>query len=70
MNTKNAKVSDVMKINKIVRKAKDEECLVKFTRIDKFENLKIIGFGDAAYKKIDDQTRSVEGRVIFLSNGT
>ena len=70
MKTKNAKVSDVNKINKIVRKAKEEECLVKFGRVDKFENLKIIGFGDAAYKKMDDQTRSVEGRVIFLSNGT
>ena len=67
MKTKNAKVSDVNKINKIVRKAKEEECLVKFGRVDKFEKLKIIGFGDAAYKKMDDQTRSVEGRVIFMS---
>ena len=62
MKTKNAKVSDLNKINKIVRKAKEEESLVKFGRVDKFEKLKIIGFGDAAYKKMDDQTRSVEGR--------
>ena len=69
MKNKHATVADINKINKIVRKAKKEECAVKFSKIDDFKNLKIIGFGDASYKTTDEKTRSVEGRVIFLSNG-
>ena len=69
MKTRNATVSDVKKLNKIVRKAKESESIVRFTRIDDFKNLKIVGLADASYRSQDEKVRSVEGRVIMLTNG-
>ena len=69
MKNRKATVGDVLKINKVIRKAHSDESSVVFSRIDNFENLKIIGFGDASFEKLEHQTKSVEGRIIFLSNG-
>ena len=71
MKSRNAKVSDVNKLNKIIRKAKaeEEENKLVFHRIDKFENLQVHAFCDASYKTQDDKVRSVEGRILFLTNG-
>ena len=71
MKTKHATVADVNKMNKIIKKAKDEaeQSKIVYSKIDKFENLKIFGFSDASYKTVDDKTRSVEGRILFLTNG-
>ena len=71
MKTKNATVADVNKLNKVIKKAKEgaEESAIRYKHIDSFENLKIFGYADASYKTMDDKVRSVEGRVIFLTNG-
>ena len=71
MKTKHATVADVNKMNKIIKKAKDEaeHSKIVYSKIDKYENLKIFGFSDASYKTVDDKTRSVEGRILFLTNG-
>ena len=71
MKNKNATVGDVNKMNKIIRKAKEgaEDSKLKFQRIDDFKNLKIYGFADASYKTQDNKVRSVEGRILFLTNG-
>ena len=69
MKNKNATMADVNKINKIVKKAKRKQSSVTFSRIGDFPDLKILGFGDASYRRMDDKNKSVEGRVILLSNG-
>ena len=71
MKTRNATVADINKINKVIRKAKSkaEESVIRYKHIDKFENLQIFGYADASYKTMDEKVRSVEGRVIFLTNG-
>ena len=71
MKNKNATVGDLNKMNKIIKKAKEgaEDSKINFGRIDDFENLKIYGFSDASYKSVDDKVRSVEGRILFLTNG-
>ena len=70
MKTKKATVADVNKINKIVRKAKEGKSSISFRKInpDK-KKLYIFGYGDASYRTVDDKTRSIEGRVLFLSDG-
>ena len=69
MKTKHSTVEDMRKLNKIVRKAKEGDLVVKFKRIGKMEDIKIIAMADASFKSMDEKVRSVEGRVIFLSDG-
>ena len=69
MKTKHATVADMRKLNKIVKKAREGNSIVKFKRIGKLEDIRIIAMSDASFKSVDDKVRSVEGRVIFLSDG-
>ena len=71
MKNKSATVADLNKANKVIKKVKDsaEESKVLFPRIDDFENLEIHAYADASYRTQDEKTRSVEGRIIFLTNG-
>ena len=69
MKTKHAKVADMRKLNKIVKKAREGDSVVTFKKVGKMEDLKIIAMSDASFKSVDDKVRSVEGRVIFLSDG-
>ena len=71
MKNKHATVGDVNKMNKIIKKAKEEaeESKIVFKRIGDFSSLKIFGFSDASYKTVDEKVRSVEGRLLFLTNG-
>ena len=69
MKTKHATVADMRKLNKIVKKAREGDSVVTFKRIGKLEDIKIIAMSDASFKSVDEKVRSVEGRVIFLSDG-
>ena len=69
MKTKHATVADMRKLNKIVKKAREGDSVVTFKRVGRMEDLKIIAMSDASFKSVDDKVRSVEGRVIFLSDG-
>ena len=68
MKNKCATVGNLKKMNKVIRKAK-EESRILCKKIDKFENLQIHGYADASYRTQDGKTRSVEGRILFLTNG-
>ena len=57
------------KLNKIIKKAREGDSVVTFKRVGRMEDLKIIAMYDASFKSVDDKVRSVEGRVIFLSDG-
>ena len=69
MKAKNATVADMKKLVKIIRKAKEGDSIVTFKRIGRLEDLKIIVMSDASFRSMDGKVRSVEGRVIFLSDG-
>ena len=69
MKTKNAMIKDMRKLNKIVRKAKEGDSVVRFKRIGKMAEIKIIAMADASFKSMEEKVAPVEGRVIFLSNG-
>ena len=54
--------------NKIVKQAKNERSQIKFGRIGKIEELKILAYSDAAHLNADDKCRGTSGRIIYLSN--
>ena len=70
MSCKNrtATIQDMKDANKIVKQAKSETSQIKFGRIGKFENLKILAFSDAAHLNADNKCRGTSGRIIYLSN--
>ena len=49
MKTKHATVADMRKLNKIVKKAREGNSIVKFKRIGKLEDIKIIAMSDASF---------------------
>ena len=71
MKNRSATVGDLKKMNKVIKKAKAgaDESKIRYKKIDKFENLQIHGYADASLKTQDGKTQSVEGRILFLTNG-
>ena len=65
---KDATKKDLKAINKIIKKAKEHESKIKYSRIGNLEDLKILAVTDGAYLKLEEKTKSVSGRFIFLSN--
>ena len=65
---RNAKVKDIFSMNKLIRRTKAHRSEIRFSRVGDFQNLKILGITDAAYLKLEEKTRSVGGRMVFLSN--
>ena len=63
MKTKKAAVKDM-------RKAKEGDLTIRFKRIGNMEDIKIIAMADASLKTMEEKVAPVEGRVIFLSDGT
>ena len=71
MKNKNLMVGDINKLNKVIRKAKEEaeSSKICYRRKYDFKILKIYANADARFKTQDDRVRSVEGRILFLNNG-
>ena len=65
---KDAKIKDMKNANKIIKKAKSKESFLTFNKIGKFEDLKLVVYTDASHLKIEEKTKGVAGRIIFLSN--
>ena len=67
MSKKNtmATIKDLRDITRVVDKAKERSCKIKFSRIGPRENLMIIGVGDASFKSDD---KAVGGVLLFLAN--
>ena len=66
--SKNATVSDLRKINKTVDKAKKSNGVVKYSKIGKFDDLKILAISDGGLNRMENRTLSVMGKSVFLSN--
>lgn len=67
-NNKNAKVKDILAANKVIQKATKTDSLVKFSEIGKFENLKLLTHTDASHLTLEQKSKGVAGKIIFLSN--
>jgi hypothetical protein len=63
-----AKIEDIKKMNKVIKYAKSEPSEVLFRKVGEFKDLKILAVSDGAYLRLEDKTKSVAGRMIFLSN--
>ena len=50
MKTKNATIKDMKKLNKILWKATEGDLVVRFKRIGKMEDIKIIAMVNASFK--------------------
>lgn len=67
-NNKSAKIKHIKEMNKIIKKAKSKPSSITFKHVDSFNNLKILAYTDASYLSIEDKTKSVAGKLLFLSN--
>ena len=65
---KNATAGDLKKANKVIKKAKEGNYINKFTKIRNFQDLKILVVTDGSYLKLEEKTKSVMGRFVFLSD--
>ena len=71
MKCKSAKVIDLNKTNKVIRKAHEgaKESKVMLKRTDDYINLEIHAYADTLFKTQDEKTRSFKERILFLING-
>ena len=67
-HSKDAKVKDLRNTRKVLKKAKENYSELKYSRIGPYEDLKILVITDGAYLKLEEKTKSVMGRFIFLTN--
>ena len=67
-HTKSATIGNMKDANKAIRKAKALKGEIRYGRIGDLSKVKILGISDASYLKQEDKTKSVMGRMIFLSS--
>ena len=60
---KSATIADLKNINKVIRKIREQENRVVFSKIGTEDNLEIMGAGDASYKS---DAKSIGGNVIMM----
>jgi len=67
MSKKNqeATISDLRDVNRILKKVREKESLIKYEHIGDADDLVIVGLGDASYKQDD---KAVSGIFLFLAN--
>ena len=62
---KKAAIKDLREINRVLKKVREKESRVLFTKIGKKDELSVMGISDASYHHDD---RSVAGKLIILGN--
>ena len=67
MSKKNqgATIADLRDINRILKRVRDRESLIKYEWIGNKEDLILVGIGDTSYKQDD---KAIGGIFLFLSN--
>ena len=67
MSKKNqeATISDLRDVNRILKKVREKESLIKYEHIRDADDLVIVGLGDASYKQDD---KAISGIFLFLAN--
>ena len=64
-NNKEATISDLRDINRILKQVHSKESKIRYTHIGNKEDLVIIGLGDALYKQDD---KAIGGVILLLAN--
>ena len=67
-HNKDAKIKHIIEANKIIRKAKSLESFIKLSQIGNYEDLKFLTYTDASHLTMEEKTKGVAGKIIFLSN--
>ena len=67
-HTKSATIGNMKDANKAIRKAKAYKGEIRYGRIGDLSKIKILGISDASYLKQEEKTKSVMGRMVFLSS--
>ena len=69
MSKKNncAKISDLRSISRVLKKVRERESKIKFSKIAPRDNLIIVGIGDTYFKS---EEKAVRGVLLFLANST
>ena len=67
-HNKDAKVKDIVAANKVIRKAKAIDSYIKFGRVGNFNDLKILTHADASHLTVEEKSKGVAGKIIFMSN--
>ena len=67
-HNRDAKIEDLKEMNKLIKRATEHDTVIRYSKVGNFEDLKILGISDGAYLKLEEKTKSVAGRIIFLSN--
>ena len=66
---KEATYKDLHEANKVLKKAQlEKNVTLKFPKLGKLEDLKIIAFTDSSYRNSENKEKSVGGRYIALAN--
>ena len=65
--TKNAKVEDLIKANKLLKQAHEKDVDLKFTKLTEIQDCKFITFHDASYANISNG--GSQGGCIIFFNG-
>ena len=61
-------IATLKAVNKVIKKAKSNRNILKFTRLGDFADLSVKVFADASYGNQNDKVRSTAGRVILIEN--
>ena len=64
--TKNAKVEDLIKANKLLKQAHEKDVVLKFTKLTEIQDFKFIAFHDASYANLSNGG-SQGGYIIFFN---
>ena len=67
--TKDATLKDIQKANKVLKKAQKEQVKLKYKPLGHWKNLNILTYTDSSYRNDEDSTKSVGGRITFLTAG-
>ena len=63
-----ATLNDIKIANKILKKVKLQDVHIKYSKLGKWDELKIVGYTDSSYRNAEESTKSVGGRALFLVN--
>ena len=66
-NSKEATISDLRDVNRILTKVREQESKVKYDHVGEKGDLMIVGIGDASLKSGD---KAVGGVMLFLTNSS
>ena len=67
-HNRDATIKNINEANKTVKKAMDGDSFIKFSKIGNFNDMKILTYSDASFMTIENKSRSIAGKIIFLSN--